>query len=151
MSVPRHSGEESALDSAERTAALGVVHINVPAAWRDEEAAFGDHFCSWLTAWCFSGKHVVPLRRRVGRRQLQKCSSATSFGPTSRFLAARATIRARGSVGVCFVSQLSLSFSQFLAHVGHCHDFHCSHHESKVLLFNAFLLVIFLFFFNFSS
>ena len=39
------TGEESALDGAEQAAALRVVHIDVGAAWRSEEAAFGDHSC----------------------------------------------------------------------------------------------------------
>ena len=40
--------EESAPDGAEQAAAPGVVHIDVGAPWRDEEAAFGDFFCVFL-------------------------------------------------------------------------------------------------------
>ena len=38
-------GEESALDSAEALAPLGVVHIDVGTAWRSEEAVFRDFSC----------------------------------------------------------------------------------------------------------
>ena len=53
--------EESAPDGAEQAAAPRAVHIDVVAAWRDEEAAFGDHSCKTRTSRSF--------------RDVTKCSS----------------------------------------------------------------------------
>ena len=91
-----------------------VVHISVAAAWRDEEAAFGDLFvCSWPTARCFFPAlyGCCPLETTSGQADAS-CSRVAAprvvWSDESFFQLCEhsPTIRARGSVGVSHVSQL---------------------------------------------
>ena len=106
-------------------------------------------------AW--SGAHRCSgLARRRGRKwgpvtHDASCSSDVVWSDESFFRLQEQPIRTRGSVWVCFVSQVSFSSSQFLVLAGYCREFHCSHHECEVLLFNAFLVVFQLFLFQVTS